>query len=400
MRPLISILIGLVILSAALGTAIFIVRGKEEPKAETPPPQLLAVRILTVQKQDVPLEVPSQGVVEPWSEARLASEVAGRVVSISPNLEVGADVASGEFLVQIDPTDYEAALQEAKARVADAKLAVANEEAAAAQAMRDWKRLGTGGEPPPLAARIPQLEAARGALKAAEAAVQRAETNLRRTRITAPFEGRISAKLVEVGTVVAPGTPVAEMFATSTYKVRLPLSLDDSARVFRPDGRPPKITLTSSAGGLTANWTARFVRSEGEVDRRSRSIYFVAEVAPEGITTGGMKVPLLPGIFLQANIEGQTIPDAVVVPRQAFPDQGHVLVLDEDNILHRRDVQIAWAGRRHVVVSGGLENGERVCLTTVEGFIDGKTQVQPEEDTGTVTQDDAVPPKTTAPSES
>jgi len=377
MRTLASIAIGIIILATAAGLAFLLVNSKEEPDEVTPKRPSPAVNVLTVEKKDVPIEVPSQGVVEPWRETRLASVVAGRVIAVSDKLEAGTNIKKGDELVTIDPTDYEAALAQAQSRVAEAQLALDNELAASAQAKRDWQRLGNADGPPPLAARVPQLAAARAVLEATKKSVIQAEKNLKRTHILAPFDGRIRHKLVEVGTVVIPGTAVAEIFATGSYKLRLPISLDDAARVFRPDGVYPAVELTSTAGGITARWPARIVRSEGEIDRSSRSVYLVAEVEGEGKTMDDMAVPMLPGMFLYASIEGHTIPHAVVLPREAFPFHEKVLVIDKENVLHLRAVHVAWGGRKYVIVDKGLEEGERVCLTTVEGFIDGATTVTP-----------------------
>jgi RND family efflux transporter MFP subunit len=376
MRPLASLVIGILILAAALAATRALINSREEPEVAPPVRAVPLVETLTVKLGPVPVMVASQGVVEPWRETRLSAEVGGRIIAVSPLLEAGADVTEGDLLAEIDPADFRAAVAQAAARVSEARLVLATEEAAAAQARRDWDRLGSGGEPPPLAARLPQLEAARAGLAAAEAAHAKAEADLRRTRVTAPFDGRVRAKQVELGTVVAPGGAVAELFGTGRYKLRLPLGVDDSARVFRPDGAFPEVALESEAGGRRATWIGRIVRHEGEVDRRTRSIFLVAELEPRGATDDGTQVPLLPGLFLKASIAGQTLPRAVALPREALPDNRSVLLVDADSRLRRREVTVAWGDRREVVVTAGLQDGDKVCLTTVEGFVDGVTEVR------------------------
>ncbi len=291
-------------------------------------------------------------------------------------MESGTDVAEGEVLVELDPADLRAALESARARLADAELALANEEAAAAQARRDWERLGIGGEPTPLSLREPQLAAARAGLVAATAAVAKAELDVNRASIRAPFSGRIRTKLVEAGMVVSPGTPVAEMFSTDGYKVRLSVPVDDAVRVQRLDEKAPTVRFFTTAGGQRAEWKGEIARTEGNVERTSRSLQFVGSIPPANMMSD-TRIPLLPGLFVDAAIEGRVLEKVTRLPRVALLDDRHVLVVDKENKLHFREVQIAWGDRKDVFISGGLEPGERVCVTTVESIIDGQTLVQP-----------------------
>jgi RND family efflux transporter MFP subunit len=353
-----------------------LIKSRKPPEKKSIERVVPVVEVLVVRPADVPIEIPSQGLVEPWRETRIAAEVGGRVKRVSPNLETGADVGQGEVLVELDADDLLAALEAARARLAEAELALANEEAAATQAKRDWERLNLGGQPTPLTLREPQLVSARAGLAAARAAVSKAELDVNRAAIRAPFAGRVRAKLVETGMVVSPGTPVAEMFSTDGYKVRLSVPVDDAVRVQREDGKAPAVRFFTTAGGRTAEWKGEVVRTEGNVERTSRSLQFVGSI-PAANMTSDTGIPLLPGLFVDAAIEGRVLESVTRLPRVALLDDRRVLVLDEENKLRFREVEIAWSDRKDVYVSGGLEPGERVCITTVESVIDGETLVQP-----------------------
>lgn len=391
-RSAIAIL-AILILLAAGGLTKGLIDSRKPPEKKPIERVVPVVEVLVVEPADVAIEIPSQGLVEPWRETRLAAEVGGRVVSVSPKLEAGSNVEEGEILVELDTADLLAILESSRARLAEAELSLANEEAAAAQARRDWERLGLGGQPTPLSLREPQVAAARAGLAAARASLAKAELDVSRASIRAPFAGRIRSKLVEAGTVVSPGTAVAEMFSTDGYKVRLSVPVDDAVRVQRLDGDAPEVRFFTTAGGQRAEWKGEIVRTEGNIERTSRSLTFVGSI-PKSNIMSDTRVPLLPGLFVDAAIEGRVLENVTRLPRVALLDDRRVLVVDKENKLRFREIHIAWSDRKHVYVSGGLVAGERVCITTVESIIDGETlvRIQGENETPAPASEGAPPP--------
>ena len=178
----------------------------------------------------------------------LTAEVSGKLIEVSANLVPGGRVREGEVLVAIDPADSRAALEQCKAAqerarmgVADAQLAIEEEEARRDQALRDWKKLGRG-EPSDLLARKPQLVSAQARLASALADVESAKAdvgsasrNLERTVIRAPFDGVVREEFVEVGAVLAPGTRLVTLFSERSLEVELPLKLEDYALLKRDE---------------------------------------------------------------------------------------------------------------------------------------------------------------------
>jgi len=173
-----------------LGLGVFamraIINSKPEPQGRERSPRVAVVETITVQPQEVHLSVDSQGTVRPRVQTRLTAEVSGRVEAVSPNFRPGGFISQGEVLVRLDPTDYEAAVADANANLAQARFALAQEEALAEQALADWEELGRG-EASDLALRKPQMEQARSATQSAEAALVRAQRNRERTQMRAPY---------------------------------------------------------------------------------------------------------------------------------------------------------------------------------------------------------------------
>ena len=114
------------------------------------------------------------------------------------------------------------------------------------------------------------------------------------------------------------------------------------------------------------------MRTEGEIDPRSRMLTVVASVEdPYGRGESGDRPPLAVGLFVRAEILGRTLPDAILLPRTALHEDDRVLVLDAESRLHFRPVEVVRRRSEDVVIAGGLAAGERVCVSNLPGAVDG-----------------------------
>jgi multidrug efflux system membrane fusion protein len=351
------------------------------PEVETRRPEAIPplVRVQAVELHEVELTVKSQGTVSPRTESQLVPEVAGRIIWVSPSYVSGGFFESGETLLRVDPHDYRQAVIQARAQVASARLRLAQEEAEAVVARKEWEELGEG-DGSPLTLREPQLEDARAALASAEASLETAKRNLERTEIRAPYAGRLRQKNVDVGQFVTVGSPVARIYAVDYAEIRLPLPDDDLAFIDLPlDYRGeqtralgPRVTLRADFAGRSHEWEGRIVRTEGEIDATTRMVHAVARVkTPYGRVEGRDRPPLAAGLYVQAEIEGRTVEGVAALPRAALRGRAQVLVVDRDDRLRFRDVDVLRATHDEIVVAGGLEEGERVCLSPMETVTDG-----------------------------
>jgi RND family efflux transporter MFP subunit len=393
LRPLVQAISALLVLALGVLGAIALFQTRPQPVrsegAALPP----LVRALAVARSAVTVTVRTQGTVLPHVDTHLVAQVEGRIVETAPSLAAGGFFAAGDVLARIEDTDHRAAVQAADAALARARLALAREEAEADAARREWREIGEG-DPPPLVAREPQLADARAAVRAADAALELAQVNLARTAIRAPFDGRVWEKSIDVGQFVMRGTVVARVYAVDFAEVRLPIGTDELAFVDLPlayRGEPqappgPGVALRASLGGREWSWTGRIVRTEGEVDRRSRMLHAVARVEdPYGRRADGpqdaARPPLPVGLFVSAEIEGRTFGDVVALPRAALRDADRVLIVDRDERLRARRVEVLRRERDRVLVRSGLEPGERVCTSVLDVVTEGM-QVRTIEDTG------------------
>jgi RND family efflux transporter MFP subunit len=360
----------LVVLSL-IGAALLIVT-RADVRPVSPEPIPTTVRVVEVQPKPVKLSVHSQGSVQPQTESELVPEVSGRVTWMSPSLVAGGFFEAGEVLLKIDERDYRTAVERGRANVARA-------DAEDEHARFEYERL-VQLERKQLTSRS-QLEAALRTMRVAEAqlsdakvALEQAEFDLERTEIRAPFTGLVSNERVDLGQFVSRGSSIATLYASGTVEVRLPiadhqlayLNLDLGHRGLLDASTAPPVTLTADYAGRIYTWQGRIVRTEGQIDSKSRMVNVVARVNNETSET-----PLTVGLFVEAEIEGRLAEDVVVLPRNAMRNGNQVLVVDTDKRLRYRDVEPLRMYHDEVLIRGGLEAGELVCISPLQTVIDG-----------------------------
>jgi RND family efflux transporter MFP subunit len=329
------------------------------------------VEVIEVSLEDYRVQLKSRGTVTPRTRSTLIPEVSGRVIKINTKFRDGGFFEKGDELLQIDPGDYELAVTTAMADEARMLLALREEEAQSMQAKRDWERLGISGEASELALRAPQLASAHAALASAEARVKQAKVDLGRTRIRAPYAGRIVQKKVDVGQYVSPGTALSEIFAIDYLEVRLPLTDHQLAFVDLPEtyrggkvkGHSPNLILTSDIGGRIFSWKARLVRTEASIDVTSRQLFVIAQVDDPYKDDGSGRPQLKIGQFVQARIEGRLLKDVFVLPRDLISGENILLIIGPDNLIKRSKAEVLWRDKKYVVVKSGLSPGDRVIST-------------------------------------
>ena len=379
MRRVLMIILPLAVIALGGIGAWSMIENRAVPEKQTveiPPP---LVRVIELRPQSVRLTVETEGTVAPRAESELAAEVAGRVTSVSPSLAAGGFFEKGETLLKIDSREYELAVVRARAAVAQAKLRLATEEQEAELARKEWDSLGKG-EPTSLTVREPQIAEAQATLASAQAALQQAEYDLERTIVRAPYDGRVREKKVDVGQFVSRGVSTARIYAVDFAEVRLPIPDEELAFLNLPLAyrgqdeqlRGPAVTLKAQFGGREHAWSGRIVRTEGEIDARSRMVHAIAQIEdPYAAGQRAGRPPLAVGMFVQAEIHGRHANGLFAVPRAAMRAGDQVMIVDARNKLRFRTVEVFRAERERVLVRAGLEAGDRVCVSALEAAVDG-----------------------------
>jgi len=297
------------------------------------------------------------------------------VMSVAPAFTEGGNVMPGETLVTIEDIDYQLALKQASARVAAAQVQV---ELALADADVARKQLRGTKNPSDLALKKPQLAEARAQLLAAEADLQQAQVNLERTRVSLPFKGRIEDTYVDLGQFVSAGTPLGRAFATDKVEVRLPITDDQLASLDLPIGYEAEpgggldIEFSATVAGREHQWQGKLVRLDASIDSSTRLLYALAEVDdPYGTSASGEGMPMAVGLYVNGNIRGRRIEDAIRIPRSALRAGNTVYVVNSDGRLEVRTVQVTHSSPNYAVISEGLSASELVIISTIRNPIPG-----------------------------
>ena len=340
-------------------------------KAKRPPPPLLMVDVITAAPQLIRPKVLSQGTVAPKREIDLISQVSGKVIAVADDYGNGSFFRSGDQLIQIESDEYQFAVVRAKAQLAKALEQVALEKGRSRQAKREWRDLGDRTANA-LFLREPQLAAAEATLESARADLDKANLDLSRTQIVTPFQGRIRQTFVDLGQFVGPGARIAKIYSTDVVEVRLPLSDRQVSLIDLPvnfedaaTANYPNVTLRSTVGDRHYEWNGKIVRTESSIDIQSRMTYAVAEIQnPFKEDPNSDRPPLSIGMFVEAEIEGRSIANAVPLPKQIIYRGDEILVLNDNNEIAMQKLTIVQSDGDSVVAVD-IPSGTRVVGTRI-----------------------------------
>ena len=346
----------------------------------------------------------------------VAPEVAGRIIQVHPDLEVGEIVAGGELLFEIDPVTYKAAYAEAKAtvekwqnsiRILEKKYALDKKRLKTLSRTRqltlaEYQRLKKLFEKDQVGARSRvddaeqaynaamdqedrmaqalalyplQINEAKSSLAASEAVLMLSEANLKRCRITAPFDARIKEVSLEQGQYVAPGNPVITLADDSILEVRVPIDSRDARRWLEFDGQPNQNNSAwfSNLEPVTCliRWTEDTAGHSWEgvlhrvikLDQNTRTLHLAVRIpAKRAISKNGRALPLVEGMFCAVEIPGRTLQNIFKIPRWAVSFENMVYLSDEHR-LKTVPVKVDRIQGETALVSSGLNKGDLVITT-------------------------------------
>ncbi|MFN8581552.1 MAG: efflux RND transporter periplasmic adaptor subunit [Gemmatimonadaceae bacterium] len=395
-------LVGVAVLGVAAVIATTAAKGRNKATE---------VRIEPVQSRDLVASVTASGQVEPRTKVDVAADISGRIVRLS--IKEGQVVKRGDFLLQIDPAQYEAAVQRAEAGLSQAKAQAAQSKANLIQAQRNYDRsqeirktnatLVSDEQMEQLKTAVEVntalLEAANHGVDQATASLRDARQALAKTTILAPMSGRVTRLVVEQGETAVPGTfnkdaatllTISDMSVLET-KVKVDetdvarLSLGDSAVVqidAFPDttfmGKVVEISHSSVKGA-----TASTGNTEQAIDYevKVQLLNPPADTRPDFsatakiITDTRTKVLSIPIIALtvRENEELKNADSAVTMGRTPKKEVGKkdvegVFVVGTDSKVTFRPVKVGIAGDKYFEVLNGVKDGEHIVAGTYQAI--------------------------------
>jgi RND family efflux transporter MFP subunit len=415
-----------------LGVAGFLALKATKP----PPPERksgkarLIVRVMKVKKENVRAMIEESGTVQPKTVLDVTAEVAGSVIYVSENLSQGYFVAKDELLVEIDPREYRLSMAQAKAQIAQAKaemaetkqrrenlkrniavekdkLALSKSElermsrllksGSLSQSEIDKQTISTRGMEASLLAQQNALallksreDVIHAKIEAGRAQLEIAQIKLEKTKIRAPFPGRVHEESVDKGEFVSVGQKLATIYDITAMEIVVNLPPKKAGLLIRPDdgpdGRPPftspdkvnewikkmgpQAVVSFRWGDRTASWKGKLTRLKGSLDEATRTVPMIVEVKePFKGARPGKRPPLVPGMYVDVVLEGRLFENVAKVPRSAMHDGSVYLVVDGK--LRIRKVKVVMTTREEAIVSEGLKTGDKIILSPVAVPIPG-----------------------------
>lgn len=368
------------VLVVALGITLLLVKSRQVPQPHEAPHLGPLVDIAVLEKTTHQVVVNATGTVQPRHEVNITPQVKGRVSELSPNMVAGGIFKQGELLFAIEDVDYRLAIDLARANLAQAELELQRNQNLAKVARQEWQALNPDATvaPDPLVVYEPQVKSAEAQRDAALANVEQAKINLQRTRVYAPFSGFVRSEQLETGQYINAGSPVAMIVGTEQAEIVVPLSIDELAWLEVPRNGAPaagsRAKILLRTGDKQVSWEGAIARALGEIDPRNRMSRIIVTVDnPVSSTVAGSNLlsRLLPGMFVEVQLHGSQIADVIGVPRGALHDNDTVWVVDENNQMRIRSVEIVRRERDEVLVRAGVAAGEKIVLTNLSGAADG-----------------------------
>ncbi len=366
-----------------LTSLIFLV-GCDSKKAETPATSVTAFR---VEPKTIPADFQFVGVAKSSHPVEIRARVEGYLLSI--NYTEGDLVEEDELLFRIDPSQFEASLQEAEGELA-------RQEAILWRAKRSLERLEPLYEQNAASQRdrdnaVAQVLAGEAAVISAKANVTQAELNLSYTFIRSPIKGLTARARFREGTLITPSINGLLTLVSVVDPIWVVFSIsDDELLQARAEGKAQRLILPAEqeyavtlklADGSTFPHTGQVNFASPTLDPETGAMVVRAQFAnPEG--------EVLPGQFVSATVTGAKRPNAIIVPQQAV-SQGrkgmYVFVINKDNTVSLRDVTVGSWYKSYWIIEEGLQPSDLVVVEGTNKLANGMrvhvTSVEPPEQT-------------------
>lgn len=370
----IRILAPIIVLVVGAGVSFAIINSKQQPQSQEVETKPRNIKAVVAESGDIQLKIFTQGSVNAKQVIDIVPQVAGTITYVSPKFVAGGQFDKGEVILKIDPRDYEVAVVSAESKVAESLQHLVEEKAEAELALSEWQELGQG-EASDLTLRKPQLAGAEAQLKASEANLLTARLNLERSEIKAPFNGLLATKNADLGQFLSPGVNIGKFHSTDIREIRLPLSPIDRTKIdlaaLKNRSAEIDVKFTVTIGEITNNWVGNIVRSEGMIVDNTDVMWLVAELKGAQLNSLENGEIIEIGQFVDAEINGKTLNDIIILPRGALNQGNNVMIVDEQNTLRTRKVSLMETNREFIVVVDGLNAGDTINISQLGSGMDG-----------------------------
>ena len=371
----------IIIIISAIGYWYISSNAPLSRKRPAQPPSNLTVSVTNIATKPLQITLQSMGQISAKNNSVISSQVSGRVLQISANLESGAFFKKGDLLVELDAREYQNKINTAKASLTQPLQDLKLEQAQVTQAKADWQRLNKNTKVPALVSRTPQVISAKAKVSAAHANFNQAVLDFERTKIVAPFDGRVLSKNVNIGEFINANTALADIFSTQALQVRLSLKNTDLAFIDLPEKNTANQSINVATKVIFEAdliepqlWMGELVRTEASIDQQSQQLFVIAQINSPYSAANSDKHPLKIGQYLNAKIKAKLIPNAISIDITSIY-QGQYVYLLKGGVIHRQSIKILWQDDTTALIGEGLTAGDRL-ITSILSQDDEGSQAQ------------------------
>lgn len=376
-RNIMRLVVSVVIIAAGIAGARFLIATK--PKVNRRPPEKMAplVRTEALQPETYTFSIPAMGTVIPATEISLEVPVSGEVIYLHPELTEGGMLPKGTKILQIDPKDYEVAVQQKRRALSDAEYALKIEQGHQDVARQEWSLLYGNqaiekGESD-LALRKPHLEKVQVEIETARAELEQAKTNLKKTTVSAPFNALVLNSYVDLGSQVSSQEKLADLVGIDAYWIQVSLPIDNLKWIQVPAGSQDE------GSGVKVYYRGdyvkdgRVIRLLPDLSKEGRMARVLIEVDdPLELREKESRQPmLLLGEYVRVSIKGEDLQDVFRVPRSALHNDREIWIAGSENKLEIRPVKTIWRDEETVVVQDGFKPGELLVISDIAAPVAG-----------------------------
>ncbi len=293
----------------------------------------------------------------------------GRRPTAEPSLPGGsAGQLQGDLLAQIDPSQFKVALAQAQGQLAKDQATLANARRDLARYQQLVKTNLVSHQE--LDTQQSLVVESAGTVKADEAAVASAQLQLDWTRITAPIDGRVGLKQVDIGNQISSGDTTGIVVLTQTHPIDVVFTLPESSIATVVQAQKAGKALSVEAWDRTNKQkisVGELLSLDNQIDATTGTIKLKARFS-------NLDDALFPNQFVNARLLVDTQQNAVVIPAAALQmgNEGHfVWVLNDENKVSKHSVTPGIQDSQKVVISAGLSAGDRVVTDGIDRLTEG-----------------------------
>ena len=318
------------------------------------------------------------GTVVPSREITINPQVTGLIVSVDPVVIPGGLIQKDQVLYQIDSRDYKTAVRQQESQVAKANLDIKLESGYQEVAQQEYQMLEevVSDQDKELVLRKPQMIQQQAALDASKALLDQAKLNLERCKIYAPFNAIIIEKYTDLGAMVSLNNSIVHIIGTDEYWIEVSIPVDELRWIKIPktnEQNGSKVRIYNpTAWDKKTYLEGQVIRLMGQLEQQSRMAKLLISVRdPLSLQKSDSSPPLLIGSYVRVEIQGSELTDIIGMKREYLHNGNQIWLMDEDNQLEIRTVEIEFSSKDMVYIRDGVQTGEKIVTTNITTPVNG-----------------------------